>query len=179
MNVMGFQRATESNAPRKHRSTLGPSQGATMQQRIPSDEADTQTQPDFPVDETFESTTSKSSGPTPKRPRGNPSLQRTPSAPPRSAYSQKTKLLPTRTQTQRQERKPLGEADQNSPLKSQRHGISKSNSDEACESQVGPTQSENYTQGVDFDADLDFSKGFLFTSTCFSEANRQLDSFGS
>lgn len=150
-----------------------------MQQKILSDDADTQTQPDFLVGESFESTTSTTSGPTPKRPRGNPSLQRTPSAPPRSAYSQKTKLLPTRTRTQRQERKPLGEADQNSPLKSQSHGISKSNGGEACESQAGPTQSENYTQGIDFDGDLDFSKDFLFTSTCFSEANRQLDSFGS
>jgi hypothetical protein len=173
MSVMGFQRnAGEPGQPNKHRSTFDPSQGAAIRQQMHADEADTQTQLDPQLGESFGSPTPSCSGPTPKRSKGSFCLQRTPSAPPRSSFSQKTKVLPTRSRTgQRHERRPLGEADQNSPLK-QRHGISKSNSAGAFhEGQVNTHSGENHVQDIDLDTD------YLFTSTCFSEANGRIDSF--
>ena len=147
-----------------------------MQQKMHAEEADRQTEPDIPLDESFESVTSSSSSPTPKRSKGQHSLQRTPPTPSPSSCSQKTKVPPTRSRTgEQQERRPLGEADQNSPLKSQRRGILKNSSAGISEeNRVHPHQNEN---AQDIDLDLDFSKDLSSMSTSFWAADGQYGSF--
>lgn len=156
-------------SPVKHRPTMDPTYGAATQQSIYSDENDTPTLPDIPLGESFESTTSNSS-PTPKGPKGNPGLQRTPSAPPRSFSSQKTEVLPTRTRTaQRPERRALNDMDQNTQRQSQHRRTMKYSTADTCQkNQANPSLDENQ-QDLNMDADLELSKDFNFTSTYFSE----------
>lgn len=176
MNVMGFQRKpSEPKTPSKHRSSLNPLQEPATQRKIHLDEIDTQSQPDN-LGEFVEPTTPSSSGRSPKRPRGSSSSQDPTPVPLRRVSTQKTKTLPTRSRTgQRQERKPLGEGDQNSQRKSQHYETSKlNNADSLYESQVAHNLDENRLQDIDLDTDLEL-KDFIFTSTCLSETNGYLD----
>lgn len=180
MNVMGFHKnPIPSKTPSKHRSTLTPVQRAETPQKIYSDETDdteTPTQADHPLAESFESTASSPAGRSPKRPRGTSisSSQDVTPVPPRSICSQKTKTLPTRTRNEQQQKRiPLGDGDQNSqrmPL-SQNHEAKSNTAGVYYDSQVAPHEDENQLQGLDLDTDLEFSKDFIFTSTCFSEGN--------
>lgn len=172
MNVMGLHKnPILPKTPGKHRASMNPLQRAETPQNIHSDETETPTQADNPLAESFESTASTPAGRSPKRPRGIPSSQDATPVPPRSISTQKTKTLPTRTRTGQQERKPLADGNRNSQRKSQSHEAKGRNSGVFYESQVAPRLDENHLQDLDLDTDLEFSKDFIFTSTCLSEGN--------
>ncbi|KAK4865430.1 hypothetical protein LT330_009541 [Penicillium expansum] len=166
MGVMGFSaNAPESNAPPKHqrtRSSVNATPAARIPQMISDDEDDAQ------LAESFESMTSNLNGPTPKRPRGNrkstnlPCALNTP-----SAAGPKTKSPPPASGMSRSVRKPLAEADRNSPTKSQSSSASKcSQMDDSF--QETQAQEENRLHNLDLDMDLEFSRDFLFSSTAFT-----------
>ena len=168
MGAMGFQKKPgKPNASSKHGATIEPSQTAALQ-RMQLEETQTQIQPNNQLAESFGSTASNVSGPTPKRPRGSARP-----LPPQShhtdAFSQQTKVLPTRSRpTQRQERRSLEDTHPNSQAKSQQVNVSKSHKTAAancCESQVPERSDENRLQDLDLDTDMEFSKDFIFTST--------------
>lgn len=129
---------------------------------------------DAQLAESFESMTSNLNGPTPKRPRGNrkstnlPYALNTP-----SAAGPKTKSPPPASGMSRSVRKPLAEADRNSPTKSQSSSASKcSQVDDSF--QETQAQEENRLHNLDLDMDLEFSRDFLFSSTAFTGSTDQI-----
>ncbi|KAL2706106.1 hypothetical protein AAEP93_001356 [Penicillium crustosum] len=175
MGVMGFSANTpESNAPPRHQRTRS-SVNATPTARVPQTISDDEN--GIQLEESFESMASNFNGPTPKRPRGNrkstilPYDLNTP-----SAAAPKTKSPPGASGTSRSVRKPLAEADHNSPTKSQLSSASKRNQvDDAFQETQAPGNSEeNRLHNLDLDMDLEFSKDFLFSSTAFTGSTDQI-----
>ncbi|KAJ5520103.1 hypothetical protein N7463_000556 [Penicillium fimorum] len=175
MGVMGFSaNAPGSNTPQTHqrtRSSVNATPAARIPQIISDDEDGTQSaQP-------FESMTSNFSGPIPKRPRGNRKSTNLPydlnTSP---AAGSKTKTPPPATSISRSVRKPLTEADRNSPTKSQSSTSSKRNQvdDSFQETQAQENLEENRLHNLDLDMDLEFSRDFLFSSTAFTGSTDQL-----
>lgn len=166
MGVMGFSaNAPESTAPnhQRTRSSTNQTPAARISQQISDDEEETQTQ----------SSQYMTTGPTPKRPRGNrkPALPHTTST--SSAATPKTRSPPIGT---RSVRKPLADADPNSPTKTPSSNKSKhSHVDILPETQVPGNFEENHLQDLDLDMDLEFSKDFLFSSTAFTGSNEQAE----
>ncbi|KAF4771708.1 hypothetical protein HAV15_004556 [Penicillium sp. str.  len=175
MGVMGFSaNAPESNAPPRHqrtRSSVNATPAARIPQTISDDEDGIQ------LTESFESMTSNFNGPTPKRPRGNrkstnlPHELNTP-----SAAAPKTKSPPRASGMSRSVRKPLAEADHNSPTKSQSSSTLKRNrvNDSFQETRAPGNLEENRLHNLDLDMDLEFSRDFLFSSTAFTGSTDQI-----
>ena len=175
MGVMGFSANTpESNAPPRHQRTRS-SVNATPTARVPQTISDDEN--GIQLEESFESMASNFNRPTPKRPRGNrkstilPYDLNTP-----SAAAPKTKSPPGASGTSRSVRKPLAEADHNSPTKSQLSSASKRNQvDDAFQETQAPGNSEeNRLHNLDLDMDLEFSRDFLFSSTAFTGSTDQI-----
>ncbi|KAJ5816383.1 hypothetical protein N7447_008616 [Penicillium robsamsonii] len=175
MGVMGFSaNAPESNAPQTHqrtRSSVDAAPAARILHTISDDEDDTQSaQP-------FGSMTSNFNGPTPKRPRGNRKSTSIPydlnTSP---AAGSKTKTPPSATGISHSVRKPLVEADRNSPTKSQSSTSSKRNQVDASfqETQAQRNFEESRLHNLDLDMDLEFSRDFLFSSTAFTGSADQI-----
>ncbi|KAJ5154576.1 uncharacterized protein N7500_010015 [Penicillium coprophilum] len=175
MGVMGFSaNAPESNTPSNHqrtRSSVNATPAARIPQTISDGEDDTQSA------EPFESMTSNFNCPTPKRPRGNrksTSLPYDSSTP--SAAGRKTKTPPPASGMSRSVRKPLAEANRNSPTKSQCSSASKRN--QVDDSFPGRQPQENFGENrlhnLDLDMDLEFSRDFLFSSTAFTGSTDQI-----
>ncbi|KAJ5510323.1 hypothetical protein N7453_002426 [Penicillium expansum] len=172
MGVMGFSaNAPESNAPPKHqrtRSSVNATPTARILQMISDDEDDAQ------LAESLGSMTSNLNGPTPKRPRGNRKSTNLPySLNTSSAAGSKTRSPPPASGMSRSVRKPLAEADRNSPTKSQSSNASKRSQvdDPFQETQA---QEENRLHNLDLDMDLEFSRDFLFSSTAFTGSTDQI-----
>lgn len=175
MGVMGFSaKAPESNAPPEHqqtRSSINATPAARIPQPISDDEDDIQ------LAESFESMASNFNGPTPKRPRGNlkstnlPYALNTP-----SAAGPKKKSPPPASGMSRSVRKPLAEADRNSPTKPQSNSASKRNQvdDSFQETQAQGNIEDNRLHNLDLDMDLEFSRDFLFSSTPFTGSTDQI-----
>jgi hypothetical protein len=74
-------------------------------------------------------------------------------------------------------RKPLAEADRNSPTKSQpSNALKRSQVDDSFqEPQSRQNYEENRLQDLDLDVDLEFSRDFLFTSTDFTRPTDHTD----
>lgn len=175
MGVMGFSaNAPESNAPPRHQRTR-PSVNATPAARIPQTISDNED--DVQLAESFESMTSNFNGPTPKRPRGN---RKSTSLPydlnTSSAAAPKTKSPPLASGMSRSVRKPLAEANHNSPTKSQPSSASKPNQvDHSFQETQAPCDLEgNRLHNLDLDMDLEFSRDFLFSSTAFTGSTDQI-----
>lgn len=168
MGVMGFSaNASESNAPPNNQRTRSPANitpAARSLHSISDDEDDTQ------PSQSFESMTSNINGRTPKRPRGNrKSTNRPYDLTTSPAAGSKTKSPPASV-ISRSVRKPLAEADRNSPTKSQLSSASKRNQvdDSFQETQAQGNLEENRLHNLDLDMDLEFSRDFLFSSTDFT-----------
>lgn len=73
-------------------------------------------------------------------------------------------------------RKPLAEADRNSPTKSQSSSALKRNQvdDAFQEMQTQENTKENRLHNLDLDMDLEFSRDFLFSSTAFTGSTDQI-----
>ncbi|CAI7625521.1 unnamed protein product [Penicillium discolor] len=175
MGVMGFSaNAPESNAPPRHqrtRSSVNATPAARIPQTISDDEDGIQ------LAESFESMTSNFNGPTPKRPRGNRKSTNLPydlNTP--SAAAPKTKSPPRASDMSRSLRKPLAEANHNSPTKSQSNSALKRNQvdDSFQETQAPGNLEENRLHNLDLDMDLEFSRDFLFSSTAFTGSTDQI-----
>lgn len=175
MGVMGFSaNAPESNAPPRHqrtRSSVKATPAARIPQTISDDEDGIQ------LAESFESMTSNFNGPTPKRPRGNRKSTSLPydlNTP--SAAVPKTKSPPRTSGVSRSVRKPLAEADHNSPTKSQLSSAPKRNQvdDSFQETQAPGNLEGNRLHNLDLDMDLEFSRDFLFSSTAFTGSTDQI-----
>jgi hypothetical protein len=173
MGVMGFSANTpESNASPRHqrtRSSVNATPAARVPQTISDDEDDVQ------LAQTFESMTSNFNGPTPKRPRGNRKSTNLPydlNTP--AAAAPKTKSPPLASGMSRSVRKPLAEADHNSPTKLHSSSASKRNQvdDSFQETQVPGNLEGDRLHSLDLDMDLEFSKDFLFRSTAFTWVER-------
>ncbi|CAG8898917.1 unnamed protein product [Penicillium egyptiacum] len=172
MGVMGFSaNAPESNAPPKHqrtRSSLDTTPAARIPQPTSDDEDGTQ------LAQSFESMTSNFNERTPKRPRGNRKSTNLPynlNTP--FPAAPKAKSPPTSGMS-RSVRKPLAEADRNSPTKSQSNSALKRNQvDEPFqETRVQGTSEENHN--LDLDMDLEFSRDSLFSSAAFTGSTDQI-----
>lgn len=172
MGVMGFSaNAPESNAPAKHQRTRS-SVNATPAARIPQPISDDED--GIQLAQSFESITSSFNGPTPKRPRGNRKSTNQPYA--LNTTGSKAKSPPPAIAISRSVRKPLAEADRNSPTKSQPSSGSKRNQvdDSFQETQAQGNPEENRLHDLDLDMDLEFSKDFLFSSTAFTESTDRI-----
>ncbi|KGO75270.1 hypothetical protein PITC_001340 [Penicillium italicum] len=175
MGVMGFSaNAPESNAPPQHqrtRSSVNATPAARIPQTISDDEDGTQ------LAESFGSMASNFNEPTPKRPRGNrkstnlPYALNTP-----SGAAPKAKSPPLAAGMSRSVRKPLAEADRNSPTKSQSSSASKRSQvdDSFQETQAQGDFEGNRLHNLDLDMDLEFSRDFLFSSTAFTGSTDQI-----
>ncbi|KAJ5780471.1 hypothetical protein N7457_005631 [Penicillium paradoxum] len=171
MGVMGFSaNAPESNASVKHQRTRSSMNPTTPATRIPEPISDEEDGSQF--SQSFGSVTSHDNGPTPKRPRANPKPH-VPSD--SSAIAYKKKSPPLTGRITRSARKPLAEADHNSPTKSQSSSASKrSQVDDSFQgSQVRDNLEENRLQDLDLDMDLEFSRDFIFTNTDFTRSEDQ------
>ncbi|KAJ5800931.1 uncharacterized protein N7518_002999 [Penicillium psychrosexuale] len=172
MGVMGFSaNAPESNTPAKHqrtRSSVNATPAARIPQTISDDEDGIQ------LAQSFESITSSFNGPTPKRPRGNRKSTNQPYA--LNTTGSKAKSPPPASGMSRSVRKPLAEADRNSPTKSHSSSGSKRNQvdDSFQETQAQGNSEENRFHDLDLDMDLEFSKDFLFSSTAFTESTDRI-----
>lgn len=164
MGVMGFSAQPAQPAEPK------PQQPRSAKQSKPAARhLDTYNDEDSQLVESFESMASNFNERTPKRARGNRLSH--PSQPqPRTQGFPMSKSSPHISESARRlTRKPLGEADLNSPTKSPAANNSKQNQPPA-----GPTDhfEDNCLQDLDLDMDLDmdleFSRDFIFTSTAFS-----------
>jgi hypothetical protein len=175
MGVMGFSaNAPESTAPPRHqraRSSANTTPAARIPQPISDDEDGTQ------LAQSFESITSNFHEPTPKRPRGNRKSTNLPynfDTP--SAAAPKAKSPLPASDMSRSMRKPLAEADRNSPTKSQSSSALKRNQvdDAFQEMQTQENTEENRLHNLDLDMDLEFSRDFLFSSTAFTGSTDQI-----
>jgi hypothetical protein len=71
-------------------------------------------------------------------------------------------------------RKPLAEADLNSPAKiPSSNGSKHSQVDMVPGTQARESFEDNHLRDLDLDMDLEFSKDFLFSSTAFTGSNEQ------
>ena len=171
MGVMGFTaNASDSNAPKSQRtrSSANPTTpAARIPQSISDDEEDTQ------LSQSCESINSNLNGPTPKRPSGNHKSHAPDDS---SAAGPKTRSPPPTSRISRSVRKPLAEADRNSPTKSQRSSASKRTQvqDSFQESQAQENLEDNRPQHLDLDMDLEFSRDFIFSSTDFTRSIDQI-----
>jgi hypothetical protein len=166
MGVMGFSaNAPESNANNQRtRSPANVTPAARILHSISDDEGDAQ------PSQSFESMTSNVNGPTPKRPKGNrKSTSRPYDLSTSPAAGPKTRSPPASV-ISRSVRKPLAEANRNSPTKSQSSSASKRNlvDDSFQETQAQGNLEENRLHNLDLDMDLEFSRDFLFSSTDFT-----------
>jgi len=163
MGVMGFSaNAPESTVPTHQRTRPSTNQTPAKITQTISDDEETQTQ----------SSQYMSMGPTPKRPRGN-RKSTLPSTSTSTAVNPKTRSPPTAT---RAVRKPLGDADRNSPTKApSSNGAKQSQADVLPITQARDNFEENRLQDLDLDMDLEFSKDFLFSSTAFTGSNEQAE----
>ncbi|CAG7964363.1 unnamed protein product [Penicillium nalgiovense] len=175
MGVMGFSANTpESNAPPRHqrtRSAANTTPAARIPQPVSDDEDGTQ------LAQSFESITSNSHEPTPKRPRGNRKSTTLPyNLDTPCAAAPKAKSPPPASGMSRSVRKPLAEADRNSPTKSQSSSALKRNQvdDSFRETQAQENTEENRLHDLDLDMDLEFSRDFLFSSTAFTGSTDQI-----
>lgn len=160
MGVMGFSaQPTEPAQPK-------PQQPRSMKQSKPAaHRPDAYNDEDSQLVESFESMASNFNQRTPKRPRGNRLSQ--PSQPqPQTRGLPISKSSPHISESARRlTRKPLGEADLNSPTKSPNANNLKHNQPTAA---TTDHFEDNCLEDLDLDMDLEFSRDFIFTSTAFS-----------
>ncbi|RHZ60138.1 hypothetical protein CDV55_102054 [Aspergillus turcosus] len=161
MSVMGFKPEPKepkaASKQQRSRSTLGPSQAATIQQQTPQRDEDTQSQSENMLADSFASPTPQP-GRSPKRSRTTVADQDL-----RESACQ-SQARPRRT------RQALGEANRNSQSNSQRSNASQCTANASFQgTQNGPNWDENHLHGIDLDMDLEFSKDFIFTSTALSD----------
>ncbi|KAF7157725.1 hypothetical protein CNMCM6106_003578 [Aspergillus hiratsukae] len=163
MSVMGFKPEPKepkaASKQQRSRSTLGPSQAATIQQQTPQRDEDTQSQSENMLADSFAS-------PTPQ-PERSPKRSRT------TVADQDLRDSACQSQARpRRTRQALGEANRNSQSNSQRSNASQCTANASLQgTQNGPNWDENHLHDIDLDMDLEFSKDFIFTSTALSEAN--------
>ncbi|KAF7156422.1 hypothetical protein CNMCM5623_010092 [Aspergillus felis] len=163
MSVMGFKPGPKApkaaSKQQRSRSTLGPSEAATIQEQTPRRDEDTQSQSENMLADSFASPTPQS-GRSPKRFRATAADQDL-----RESACQ-SQARPRRT------RQALGEANRNRQSNSQRSDASECTPNASLQgTQNGPNWDENHFHDIDLDMDLEFSKDFIFTSTALSEAN--------
>ncbi|KAI9368814.1 hypothetical protein BJX61DRAFT_522272 [Aspergillus egyptiacus] len=173
MGVMGFKPTSDGLAQNKQRSrpSLEPSQSATT--RAQTDSGDGIFQSQDLLATSVDSTTSPHGGRSPKRSRNSafPSAQPSPSGSHESSSRKSRGPVHRRNSKQYKERKPLGEADQNSRSNSQGSELSPHHSQKSSPASQSNIQNQHHLDGIDLDLDLEFSKDFVFTSTSMSEMN--------
>ncbi|KAE8147796.1 hypothetical protein BDV25DRAFT_168864 [Aspergillus avenaceus] len=166
MNVMGWKPDIGNSGPSskqpRPRSTLEPSQVASMQEQTQPEDEVAQSQ----VEEApFESDMSHLDGRSLKRSRGATVSP----APSHHSTDRKPRHSVCRSSPrQRRERTVLGNADQNSQHGSQESGKSQP----IRERQFQGSQGDNHLRDIDLDMDLEFSKDFIFTSASLSQENQ-------
>ncbi|GFF37332.1 hypothetical protein IFM51744_03428 [Aspergillus udagawae] len=163
MSVMGFKPGPKepkvASKQQRSRSTLGPSEAATIQQQTPQRDEDTQSQSENMLADSFASAAPQS-GRSPKR---------------FSTTAANKDLRESACQSQarpRRTRQALGEANRNRQSNSQRSEASQCTPNASLQgTQNGSNWDENHFHDIDLDMDLEFSKDFIFTSTALSEAD--------
>ncbi|KAF4222685.1 hypothetical protein CNMCM6805_007864 [Aspergillus fumigatiaffinis] len=171
MSVMGFKPGPKepkaASKQQRSRSTLGPSEAATIQQQTPQRDEGTQSQSENILGDSFASPTPQS-GRSPKRFRTTAADQDLGESP---DFEQ---ARPRRT------RQALGEANRNRQTNSQRSDASQCTPSASLQgTQNGHNWDENHFHDIDLDMDLEFSKDFIFTSTALSEPNDHIPSLRS
>jgi hypothetical protein len=160
MGVMGFSAQPAQQTEPKFQQPRSVKQSKPAARHL-----DTYNDEDSQLVESFESMTSNLNERTSKRPRGNRLSH--PSQPqPRPQGLPISKSSPHISESARRlTRKPLGEADLNSPSKSPTANVAKNNPP-----MVAPTDNfeDNCLHDLDLDLDMEFSRDFIFTSTAFS-----------
>ncbi|KAE8354243.1 hypothetical protein BDV28DRAFT_131334 [Aspergillus coremiiformis] len=178
MTVMSWKpdtanRNTSRKQPRS-RSTQGPSQAAmTQRQTLPGDEY-SQMIPDDILAASVESDTSPLGERSPKRSRNTvlPVAELPEASHGNTDKNSRHSVCRKGGTSQQWERMALGNTDQNSQPSSQESRKSNSHRLKPFEdSQHYDDTNENHLQDVDLDMDLEFSKGFIFSSTSLSQAN--------
>ncbi|RDW86206.1 uncharacterized protein DSM5745_02848 [Aspergillus mulundensis] len=175
MGVMGFKppAPTEHRVSSKQRSRPSSEQpqAATTQTQTESGAMTFESHEEDPLATSIEFATPRPGGRSPKRPRNNafPSAQ---PSPPRSQESIKNprESVFRSSRKRLQERKPLGETDQNSQNSQGTELLSCSRRESFQDSQLNRPD-QNHLDDIDLDLDLEFSKDFVFTSTSMSELN--------
>ncbi|KAL4997665.1 hypothetical protein BDV10DRAFT_201754 [Aspergillus recurvatus] len=176
MGVMGFKPPGPSgdrvSSKQRSRPLSEQPQPTTVQTQTDSGAATFESREDDSLTTSIESITPRPSSYTPKRCRNHafPSAQLSPHRSQES--SKKSRESISQSSCKRiQERKPLGEADQNSQNPQGTAILTCSHRESIQDSQFVRPPDQNHLDDIDLDLDFEFSKDFVFTSTSMSELN--------
>ncbi|KAL4821036.1 hypothetical protein BDW67DRAFT_76673 [Aspergillus spinulosporus] len=174
MGVMGFKPPGPSDnrisIERRSRPSSEQTQPITMQTQTDSGAGTFESRKDDPLTTSIDFATPRPNSCSPKRTR-NHAFPSALSSPPHSQESSEKarKSLSQSTLKRLQERKPLGEVDQNSQNPQATEIMTCSRRESFNDSQFSCPPDQNHLGDIDLDLDMEFSKDFMFTSTSTSE----------
>ncbi|KAL4739106.1 hypothetical protein BDV11DRAFT_215475 [Aspergillus similis] len=174
MGVMGFKPPApldnRVSSKQRSRPSSEQTQPTTMQTQTDSGPVTFENRKDDPLATSIEFATPQPNSCNAKRSR-NHAFRSALSSPPHSQESSE-KSRKTSSQNNRkmlQERKPLGEMDQNSQTPQGTEIMTRSRRESFNDSQFSCPPDQNHLGDIDLDLDMEFSRDFVFTSTSTSE----------